>query len=343
MSAAVTIPFVHPVLLAVAGFAALGSGWLVPPQLRALRWWPLAAAAIGILVATLCGLLGLVPWIGRLHLAVYAICMMAGFGVAYLLMRGRVHWLGVTHPQLIDTLLIAVILGVVGARARYVYERWETILAHEAHGRWSEFWVVAADLDRGGAVWYGGVLLATIGVAWYLRRRGVALLAFADLVLPALIGGLAVGRIGCFFNGCCYGAPTSLPWGVACAHYPGQAVHPTQLYETVACALLAAVLYWDWGWRRRDGQIAFWGVSGYAVWRFCNEALRGDHDAFAFGTGLTTSQGTSLWLLAAAIIMAVVVGARRRRNPAVLARASQVPGSRYAAVPAPLPTLISSA
>jgi phosphatidylglycerol---prolipoprotein diacylglyceryl transferase len=343
MSAAVTFPFLHPVLLVIAGFAAVGAGWLVPPQVRALRWWPLAAAAIGILIATLCGLLGLVPWIGRLHLAVYAICMVTGFGVAYLLMRGRIHWLGVTHPQLIDTLLIAVVLGVVGARARYVYERWETILANEAHGRWSEFWVVAADLDRGGAVWYGGVALATIGVAWYIRRRGVAWLAFADLVLPALIGGLAVGRIGCFFNGCCYGAPTSLPWGVSCVQFPGQAVHPTQLYETVVCALLATVLYWAWGRRRRDGQITFWGITGYAVWRFCNEGLRGDHDAFAFGTTLTTSQGTSLWLVVAAVVVATMVGVRRRNNPALATHAALVPGSRYAPVPALPPASISPA
>ena len=333
MSAAVTIPFIHPVLVVVGCFAAVGAGLLVPIRIRSLRWWPLVAAAIGILVAALCGLLGLVPWIGRLHLAVYALCMIAGFSAAYLLMRRRIRWLGVTHDQLLNSLLIAVILGVVGARARYVYERWEAILANEAHGKWREFWVIAADLDRGGAVWYGGVMLATIGVVWYLRRRGIAVLAFADLALPAVIGGLALGRIGCFFNGCCYGAPTSLPWGVACAHYPGQAVHPTQLYETAVCTLLAAVLYWAWGRRRRDGQIAFWGISGYAIWRFCNEALRGDHDAFAFGTALTTSQATSLWLLAAAILVAVVVGTRRRRNPAVAARARLVPGSRYATLP----------
>jgi prolipoprotein diacylglyceryltransferase len=120
-------------------------------------------------------------------------------------------------------------------------------------------------------------------------------------------------------------------------------VHPTQLYETMACALLAAILFWAWGRRRRDGHIAFLGVVGYAVWRFGNEAMRGDHDAFAFGTGLTTSQGTSVWLLVAAVLMAVFVGAQRRQNPALATRARLVPGSCHAVTQAPIGPSISPA
>lgn len=329
MAAAIAFDFLHPVLLAAAGFSALAAGWAAPPAWRSARWWPAVAVGAGAAFAALLALIGAVPWFGKLHLAAYAACMIGGFALAFLLTFRRAPLIGMSRAQLTDAFLIAVVLGVVGARIRYVYERWDQFLAN-AGGDLHKALVTAADIDRGGAVWYGGALLATIGISIYLRHRRIPLLAFADIALPALIGGLAVGRIGCLLNGCCYGAPTDLPWGISCAHYPGEAVHPTQVYESIACAVLAGILYWAWGRRRRDGQIAFWGVVGYAVWRFGNEALRGDHDAFAFGTGLTTSQATSIWLVLGAMVLATVVGAWRRRHPEALAAASRVPGSRHA-------------
>ncbi len=329
MAAAIAFDFLHPVLLAVAGFSALAAAWGAPSALRSRRWWPFAAAVAGGACAALLAAIGVVPWFGKLHLAAYAACMIAGFALAFALMARRSPLIGLSRARLADVFLIAVVLGVVGARLRYVYERWDRFLA-DAGGDVHRALVAAADLDRGGAVWYGGVLLATLGIVGYLRWRRVPLLPVADLVLPALLAGLAVGRIGCLLNGCCYGAPTGLPWGIACVHYPGQLVHPTQIYESIVCALLAGVLYWAWGRRRRDGWIAFWGVAGYGVWRFCNEALRGDHDAFAFGTGLTTSQATSIWLVVGAVASAAAIGAWRRRHPEALAAASRVPGSRHA-------------
>lgn len=344
MAAAISIPFLHPVLITVVVIGAVVCAWGAPAQLRERRWWPAASLGLGVLAAVIAALAGAVPWFGQLHLAMYSLCLAAGFVLAFLLLRRRAALLGVRQAWLLDAFGIAVVLGIVGARARYVYERWDTFRA-EAHGDLQQALLLAADLDRGGAVWYGGVTLATIGVATYIRYRKIPLLAFADAGLPALIAGLAVGRIGCLLNGCCYGAPTSLPWGISCAHYPGQLVHPTQLYETVACAILATLLMWFWTRRRRDGQVAFFAVVGYALWRFCNEGLRGDHDAFAYGgTLLTTSQATSIHLVLAAVVVAVAIGWYRRTHPAAAIAAARVPGSRFAA-PATLetPAPISSA
>ncbi len=336
MAAAISIDFLHPVLLTIAGCAALGSSWVVPSEIRTRRWWPWLAVAVGCVVAALTALVGLVPWFGKIHLAAYAVFMVAGFGVAFLVIRRPAAIIGVSAHNLLDCFLIAIVLGIVGARARYVYERWPTFL-REAHGDVHRALVAAADLDAGGAVWYGGLLLATAGIAWYARYRRIPALAFADIVLPAVIAGLAVGRIGCLFNGCCYGAPTAMPWGIACARYPGQVVHPTQIYESLACALLAFGLLWFWRRRRRDGQVTFWAVVGYGLWRFTNEAMRGDHDAFAFGGAMTTSQATSAEMVLAAIVGAVAIGWYRRTTPAAATRAALVPGSRHA-VEQPQPT-----
>ena len=331
MAAAISVPFIHPVLVTVVVIATCAIAWGAPIAWRTKRWWPLASIGLGMLSGVLVGLFKVVPWLGQLHLAAYSLCLAAGFVLAFLLMRRRAAVLGVQQQWLFDAFGIAVVLGIVGARARYVYERWDHFLT-EAHGNLQQALVLAADLDRGGAVWYGGVTLATLGVVVYLRYRRVPLIPFADIGLPALIAGLAVGRIGCLLNGCCYGAPTTMPWGISCAHYPNEVVHPTQIYETLACAALATALHWAWTRRRRDGQIAFWSVVGYATWRFCNEGLRGDHDAFAYGgTLLTTSQATSIHLAVSAVIIATIVGWRRRRDPELAAAATRVPGSRYAA------------
>ncbi len=330
MAAAISIPFIHPVLFTVLVVASCACAWGAPAHLRERRWWPAISLGAGVLVAVMAALAGLVPWFGQVHLAAYAVLLAAGFALAFILVRRRALVIGVRQAWLIDAFGLAVILGIVGARARYVYERWDHFLA-EGHGSLKQTLVLAADLDRGGAVWYGGVALATIGVAAYFRYRRVPLLAFADVGLPALLGGLAVGRLGCWLNGCCYGAPTTLPWGITCPRYPGQMVHPTQLYETLACAVLSTALMWFWTRRRRDGQVAFYAVVGYALWRFSNESLRGDHDVFAYGSVMTTSQATSIHLLLAAVVVALLVGWWRRSHPAAALAAARVPGSRYAA------------
>jgi phosphatidylglycerol---prolipoprotein diacylglyceryl transferase len=329
MTTVVSFPFLHPVLLTFGGVGAVVMAWSGPVAWRDRPWWPLASLATGAVLAGLIGAVGLVPWFGELHLAVYAICMLGGFLLALLLMRRRAPIIGMSSQMVIDCLVIAIILGVVGARLRYVYERWDRFLA-DAGGNVQQALVIAADLDRGGAVWYGGVLLASIGILAYLWWRRIAWLPAADLMMPAILAGLAIGRVGCWFNGCCYGAPTTLPWGVTCVHYPGQLVHPTQLYETAACLVLAAILWWFWRRRRSDGQVTILGLIGYGLWRFANESMRGDHDVFALAGRMTTSQFTSVLLVVGALLLALVLWWRRNWSSALAERATQVPGSRYA-------------
>src|SRR5262249_26307457 len=151
-----------------------------------------------------------------------------------------------------DTSLVIVFSSILGARAMYV-------LFHrdEMHGIGD---MVA--LWSGGLTMYGGVL-AALAASWlYLRRRKVAFLAMADLVAPSLGLGPGLTRIGCFLNGCCSGRPTTSPWGVHfppdsyVAHlFPGQAVHPTQLYSSLTGLLIVAILLGIDRWRRPEGQL----------------------------------------------------------------------------------------
>ena len=94
---------------------------------------------------------------------------------------------------------------------------------------------------RGGLTLYGALLLAVPGALWYCRRRRLDFLAVADLSAPFLLVGQAIGRLGCFLEGCCYGAATGGPLGVRMPGHPSP-VHPTQLYEAGADVAIAALV-----------------------------------------------------------------------------------------------------
>jgi phosphatidylglycerol:prolipoprotein diacylglycerol transferase len=347
--ASYTVPFLHTEWLLVAAVVAVIAGSALPAR----RWRGLAAMAIGAVVAAIAAVVGWIPWKGELHLAVYGLLMLVGFAAAYAMMLPRARLVGIEERRVIDIFLIAIVAGLAGARARYV---WEAVTAGSplrpdeflydpaTHQRRPLGEAIArmVDFDRGGMVWYGGMVLAALLIVLYAWRTRLRVLALGDVVAPALLLGLGIGRIGCFFNGCCYGHPTGVPW--ACLH-DGVRVHPTQLYETIACSIMAALLWWFWRRRRADGQVLFLGTVGYGAWRFTNEILRGDDkipsNLLALpspGSPIDTSQVTSLHLVIVAIVVALAVRWYRRGHPQAAAVARAVPGSRYApvsAAPAP--------
>jgi phosphatidylglycerol:prolipoprotein diacylglycerol transferase len=270
------LPFLHPALLGVGVAGAIAWAALAPARLRG-PWW---CAGAGTLAAAIAGLAGLVPWTGHLLVTAYAACMLVAFALAWWIARRRAVAAGIDGDFVRVQLALAAVAGVLGARLWYVVEyrrEFPDPLADPAG------WLTtAADLDRGGAVWFGGLLLAGLVLVLHARRAGTAVVLWADCAAPAVLAGLAVGRIGCLLNGCCYGGPCSLPWAVI---RDGVPVHPTQLYESIACAVLAAVIVCV---RPAHGAAAGWAMLGYAAWRFLNETMRGDY-------AVKLGQGFSLW------------------------------------------------
>jgi phosphatidylglycerol:prolipoprotein diacylglycerol transferase len=138
-----------------------------------------------------------------------------------------------------DAALTGVLGGLMGAKLLWSFE-------HFGEEPW-----LSLVLSRGGMSWFGG-LLGGVGTAILaMRVTGLPVLATVAAATPALAIGHAIGRIGCFLVGDDYGVPTTLPWGVA---FPlglpptVEPVHPTQLYEAAALAVVAWLLI---GWRRR--------------------------------------------------------------------------------------------
>lgn len=320
----VTVPFLSPALLGVALVASLAAAALLPPWWR--RWW--VVLALGVLAACVTALCGGVPWTGDLHVTGYSVAMLAAFVAAYLVTVPRARLLGIGERTVIDLFIVGLIGGLVGARIGEVIEQWPGF-GRDARGQplaLGDLLRKAADIDGGGMVWYGGAVLGGALIALLAWQRRIRILELADLLMPAIVLGLGLGRVGCFLNGCCYGRPTTLPWAVG--GRGGAAIHPTQLYETIACLGLFALTWWWWRRRRWQGEVAAIGLFGYAGWRFLNEGLRGDTVASSFlGLPVTTSQAVSLWLVLGGLVLTVVVVVRRRRDPALAALARSVPGS----------------
>jgi phosphatidylglycerol:prolipoprotein diacylglycerol transferase len=230
---------------------------------------------------------------------------------------------------------------MVGARLFYVLQYWGVRIHH---------WTDVFKVWEGGIVLYGSILGGTAAFLLYWARRRFPLRPTIDAIAPALALGIAIGRLGCFLNGCCYGDTCELPWAVAFppasppwwdqvrhdqlpaalpfveairggAILPGapwsHPVHPTQLYSTLGCAILTALLLAYYPLRRRDGEVFALLMVTYPVHRFLVEWLRNDEGTFL--AGLTISQALSVAVLACGLVFWIVLARQPERRYADLA------------------------
>ena len=119
---------------------------------------------------------------------------------------------GLDPEVFVNATLIALVTGVVGSRMSHVLENWHEFTRPE-NGLAANVWHMV-NIRSGGLTLYGGVILTAPVVIWYFRHKAVPARLAIDIGAPCLALGIAVGRIGCFLNGCCYGAGTTLPWAV---------------------------------------------------------------------------------------------------------------------------------
>lgn len=176
-----------------------------------------------------------------------------------------------------------------------------------------------AILEQGGLVFYGAVPTAVAAVVIAGRAFGMPWLKIIDLSVPGIAMGHALGRIGCFLGGCCFGAEWDGPWAAIAIHplaasaHPSVPRHPVQLYESMGLLVLAAIFTFVKPDRVGDGGRALSYVALYAVLRFSMEQLRADTVRGMF-FGLSTSMIISLALFASAIVWGLRI--RRARAAA---------------------------
>lgn len=178
------------------------------------------------------------------------------------------------------------------------------------------------NLRSGGLVFYGAFLGFPVA-AWAIRRHKLPLWDVLDMFAQILPLAHGISRIGCLGAGCCYGAPTGLPWGIlytdehsAAPH--DVARHPTQLYEAAGLFLIFAFLTWLGPRKRFPGQVLLSYVLAYAGLRSVTELFRGDVErGFVFeailGPHLSTSQAVSI------VVAVTAIGLWRWRSRAAAA------------------------
>lgn len=125
----------------------------------------------------------------------YGLMLVVAFYSAYFLSRWTAKKEGIEPSRMMDILLVAVVLGIVGSRALFVIQYSDQI---SGFGDLFAIW-------RGGLVFYGGLITAVVGLAIYVRWKKLPVWRIADAAAPAIMLGLAFGKVGCFLNGCCFG------------------------------------------------------------------------------------------------------------------------------------------
>lgn len=116
---------------------------------------------------------------------------------------------GLNGDHFVNLGILALVSGVIGARASHVFENWQTYFGDGGAGL-----LAAANIRSGGLTYYGGVLLATPVCIAYGLWRHIPIRRGMDIIAPCLLIGLGIGRVGCFLNGCCWGATCDAPWAV---------------------------------------------------------------------------------------------------------------------------------
>lgn len=254
--------------------------------------------------------------IGPLSLHAYGLFLAASFLVGIELIAWQARKDGLQVQDKITTLgVLTLIASVLGARLGF-------ILTHLSDYAGDPVGMVR--VWEGGLSMYGGVVLAVAVGIWYLRKNHLPAWRIADYVSLAMAVGLFLTRIGCFLNGCCFGKPTGVPWGVcfppdspAGLEFPNLRIHPTQLYESIAGLALVVVLLVVRRKRRFDGFLFWLFILLYSVFRFGVDFVRfyDRQSVYHLGTEtVTISQVTSILLVAVSLGMWYFLSRREQRG-----------------------------
>src|SRR6186713_3065900 len=217
------------------------------------------------------------PIIGSATIYTYGVLLAAAYLVGLKLAMVRAKVRGLDQTRVLDLGIYIIVSALIGAKLLLLITDFRTFTSNPRE---------LLSLVRSGGVFYGGLILAVVVALWYIRRIGLPLWTTCDVFAPGIALGHVVGRFGCLFAGCCYGKPTTVPWAItftnpyAAANVGtplGVPLHPTQLYEAGAEALILAVLLATERRGRPYPGRTFWlYMLLYAISRYIIEMFRGD-------------------------------------------------------------------
>ena len=216
---------------------------------------------------------------------------------------------GLNPDQMWNLGALVILAGILGAKVMLIVNDWSYYSSHPHE-------IFSLNVLQSGGVFSGGLVAAILVAFWYVRKNHLPFLRTCDTFAPGVAIGHAFGRIGCFAAGCCYGKPTSEPWGVIftnpLAHQwvgtpLGVRLHPTELYEMVVEVFNFLVLYWLVRHKKFEGQVIGLYMIIYGVARFFIEFFRGDPGrGEVFGGFMSGTQLIALLMVVAGGVLWVV-------------------------------------
>ncbi len=262
--------------------------------------------------------------IGNFPLNTYGVFLALAFLCAILITVKLAARDGLPREKIFDLSLWMLLASLIGSKILMFFV--------EPEYREHPLQLLSLDFLRSGGVFYGGLLGAILAGYFLMRRYSLPWWKTADACAPGIAVGNFFGRQGCFAAGCCWGEPTSLPWGVRFSDLghqitgvpTGVHLHPTQLYESFAMLIVFFFLLWLHKRRKFDGQVILLYALLYSVIRFAVEFVRGDPRGDILGltslTGLSTSQLISLVVGFCALALLIT----RWRKSSLIARTGRV-------------------
>src|SRR5438067_8428444 len=338
-------PFWAP--LAAAGLSLLSGAWqMLGSRVAGDPWKKAAEPFAAWLVGTALVLYLAVRLLGEpgnndlLHLKrplaiplhTYGLLIATAFLVAMQLAGRAARLAGLDRERVMDLCFWILLAAMVGSRVLFIIVNWEDY-AHDPASIFA-FW-------KGGLVFYGGFIGAVLVSIWYMRKHRMSFFPYADAIIPSVAIGHAIGRLGCFAAGCCWGAACDphLPWA---ARFPPESlayqsqlsnhlippgalhtipIHPTQLYEALGELCIFVVLTL-WASRKRfHGELLALYLMLYAPLRATIDTMRGDEERgrvfnflgpLARGAwwNLSTSELISVAIFALGVVLYVMLGRR---------------------------------
>ncbi|UCD15266.1 MAG: prolipoprotein diacylglyceryl transferase [Candidatus Omnitrophota bacterium] len=229
--------------------------------------------------------------LGPVTIYTYGIFVFLGLLLGYFVSLREAKRLGIDCTKFTDIIFWTAVIALIGARIFYVIMEYKWFIQRP----------LEIILSRSGFVFYGGVIFGFIPLYFLTKKYKIDSLKMLDSLGLGLPLGHSLGRLGCFFYGCCYGKPTDSVWGVlfplnSPAGMLAEKVIPTQLISSFFLFLIFIVLLFIRKYKKFRGQIFLYYLVLYGIFRFIIEFFRGDE------------RGQILFFTTAQIISIILVG-----------------------------------
>ncbi len=262
--------------------------------------------------------------IGSFPINTYGVFLALAFLFAILITVRLAVRDGLPREKIYDLSLWMLLASLIGSKVLMFWT--------EPEYREHPLQLFSLDFLRSGGVFYGGLIGAVLTGYFLMKRYKLPWWKTADACAPGIAIGNFFGRQGCFSAGCCWGKPTTLPWGVKFTEVGHEItgvptnsyLHPTQLYESFAMLIVFFFLLWLHRRKRFSGQVILLYTLLYAGIRFAIEFVRDDPRGDVLGlttlTGLSTSQMISIIVGGAALTVLII----RWRKESASAKANHI-------------------